>query len=66
MSELTNFRYEILNGKKLSMFDITRDGQRVAMVSSWNTPFAKFSVHSDSGRVQFNTKDEALIYCTML
>jgi len=66
MTNLTASRHEVLNGKKLSIFDIVRDGQRLASVMTWDSPFAKWSVHTDSGRVQFDTKADAMNYCTML
>lgn len=57
---------KIINGEKLTIWEIAREGFHIASIMVWDRPFAKWSVHTDFGRVQFDTKDEALNYCTML
>lgn len=57
---------KIINGEKLTVWEIAREGLHVASVMVWNRPFAKYSVHTEYGRVQFDKKDEAFNYCTML
>lgn len=57
---------KIINGEKLTIWEIAREGLHVASIMVWDRPFAKWSVHTSGGRVQFSAKVEAFNYCMML